>query len=85
MSFLYIIMHYHTYIVVLDCCDLHVQCLQLILVHVFTAPLPSLLLDALNYAAEIVGKELKEQVRAIWVDRIQLFFLLLKLSRLDSC
>jgi hypothetical protein len=24
MSFLYIIMHYHTYIVVLDSCDLHV-------------------------------------------------------------
>jgi len=78
-------MHYHTYIVILDSCDLHVQCLEFVLVHVFTAPLASLLLDALNNAAEIVGKELKEQVRAIRVDRIQLFFLLLKLSRLDSC
>ena len=61
-------MHYHAYIVVLDSCYLHVQGLQLILVHVFTAPLASLLLDALNYAAEIVCKELKEQVGAIGVN-----------------
>ena len=78
-------MECHAYIVVLDSCDLHVQCLQLILVHVFTAPLASLLLDALDYAAEIVGEELKKQIRAIWVDRIQLFFLLLKLPRLECC
>ena len=80
-----IIMHYHSYIVALDSCDLHIQCLELILVHVFTAPVASLLLDTLNDAAEIVGKELKEQVGAIWVDRVQLFFLFLKLPRLDSC
>lgn len=84
-EFSVIIMECHAYIVVLDSCDLHIQGLQLILVHVFTAPLASLLLDALNNAAEIVGEELKEQVGAIGVDRIQLFFLLLQLSRLECC